>query len=208
MAGASVVWRQGLRLPQRVLACVPHSGIEETNRRHFPMKSLMIAAMATMFATTALAEVKIGYVDLQRALNESDRGKTARDEFRGQVDKLQASLKRQKDDIESMKEQIEKKAAVMKDEERANLEEDYRKKLRDFERSYKDTQADLQRKDAELTNDILKDLQEIIRDYGDSEGYTVILETSGGGFLYGTKSADLTETILEQYNQKFPRKKK
>lgn len=172
------------------------------------MKALFVAALTTVLASTALAETKIGFVDLQRALNESERGKTARDEFRGQVDKLQSSLKRQKDDLEGLKEQLEKKAAVMKDEERANLEEDYRKKLRDFERSYKDTQADLQRKDAELTNDILKDLQEIIREYGESEGYTVILETSGGGFLYGVKSADITETVLEQYNQKFPRKKK
>jgi len=172
------------------------------------MKSFVVFVTAVLLASTALAETKIGYVDLQRALNESEAGKKAKDEFKGQVDKLQGSLKRQKDDLESMKEKIEKKAAVMKDEERLELEEDYRKKLRDFERSYKDTQADLQRKDQELTADILKDLQEIIREYGDQEGYTVILEASGTGFLYGAKGADITETVLEQYNAKRPASKK
>ena len=102
-------------------------------------------------ANVAFAQSKIGYVDLQRALNESEAGKKAKDEFKVQVDKLQAPLKKQKDEIDSMKDQLDKKALVMKDEERASLEDDYRKKLRDFERNYKDSQADLQKKDNELT---------------------------------------------------------
>lgn len=172
------------------------------------MRSAALVLVSLLMASAASADTKIAYVDLQRALNESEAGKKAKDEFKGQVDKLQGSLKRQKDELESMKEKIEKKAAVMKDEERVEIEEDYRKKLRDFERSYKDTQADLQRKDQELTADILKDLQEIIREYGERESYTVILEASGTGFLYGAKSADITDTILEQYNSKYPSKKK
>jgi len=172
------------------------------------MKSAVLVLAALLVASTAFAETKIGYVDLQRALNESEAGKKAKDQFKGEVDKLQGSLKRQKDDLESMKDQLEKKGAVMKESERANLEEEYRKKARDFERNYKDSQADLQRKDQELTADILKDLQVIIRDYGESEGYTLILEASGGGFLYGAKGADITDTVLEQYNTKHPSRKR
>jgi len=44
---------------------------------------------------------KIGYVDLQRALNESEAGKRAKEEFKVQVDKLQTSLKKQKDEIDT-----------------------------------------------------------------------------------------------------------
>ena len=116
---------------------------------------------------------KIGYVDLQRALNESDAGKKAKEEFKVQVDKLQAQLKKQKDEIDNLKDQLEKKSLVMKEEERSNLEEDYRKKLRDFERNYKDSQADLQKKDNELTGAIIHDLQEVIRGYGERENYTL-----------------------------------
>ncbi len=148
------------------------------------------------------AEVKIGFVDLQRALNESNRGKKAKEEFKAEVEKLQAQLKKKKDQIESLKEQLEKKAAVMKDEERSNLEEEYRKKLRDFERDYKDSQADLQRKDSELTGAILKELQEVIQEVGDREGYTMIFEASSSAVLYGAKGADLTDLILEEYNRR------
>jgi len=174
------------------------------------MKGVWLVVAAVLTASVALAEggLKIGYVDLQRALNESESGKKAKEDFKVQVDKLQAQLKRQKDDIDSLKDQLEKKSVVMKEGERANLEDEYRRKLRDFERNYKDSQADLQKKDNELTGAIIKDLQDIIREYGAREGYTLILEATSSAVLYGTKSADLTDEVMKQYNSTRPGKKK
>jgi outer membrane protein len=167
------------------------------------MKHVWWVVAAVLLATTAVAETpKIGYVDLQRALNESDAGKRAKEEFKTQVDKLQGGLKRQKDDLERMKDQLDKKGLVMKESERAKLEDEYRRKLRDFERAYKDSQADLQKKDNELTGAILKELQEIIRGLGEREGYTVILESTSSAILYGSPSADLTETVMREYNRR------
>ncbi len=168
----------------------------------------VLAAVFLAHVAVAQTTPKIGYVDLQRALNESEAGKRAKEEFKVQVDKLQASLKKQKDEIDSLKDQLEKKSLVMKEDERGNLEEDYRKKLRDFERNYKDSQADLQKKDNELTGVIIKDLQEIIRNYGEREGYTLILENTSSAVLYGSKSADLTDAIMQEYNSQHPGKKK
>jgi outer membrane protein len=174
------------------------------------MKVVWFVTAAVLIASIARAEdaPKIGYVDLQRALNESEAGRKAKEDFKVQVDKLQAQLKRQKDDIDSLKDQLEKKSVVMKEEERANLEDEYRRKLRDFERNYKDSQADLQKKDNELTGGIIKELQEIIRDYGERESYTLILEATSSAVLYGTKSADLTDEVMKRYNSTRPGKKK
>lgn len=174
------------------------------------MRPVWLMVAAILVANVALADSapKIGYVDLQRALNESDNGKKAKEEFKVQVDKLQSKLKKQKDEIDSLKERLEKKSLVMKEQERGNLEEDYRKKLRDFERDYKDSQADLQKKDNDLTGAIIRELQEVIREYGDQQGYTVILETNSNAVVYGAKSADVTETIIQRYNSSHPAKKK
>jgi outer membrane protein len=174
------------------------------------MKYCGIVVCGVLLASLASAQTvpKIGYVDLQRALNDSEAGRKAKEEFKVQVDKLQGQLKKQKDELDSLKDQLEKKSLVMKEEERGNLEEDYRKKLRDFERNYKDSQADLQKKDNELTGGIIKDLQEVIRDYGEREGYTLILEATSSAVLYGSKSADLTDAVMRQYNEAHPPAKK
>jgi Skp family chaperone for outer membrane proteins len=71
------------------------------------------------------APLKIGYVDLQRAINESAAGRKAKADCKAYVDKAEAQL-------ESLKNQIEK----LKEEERPGLETEYRKKLLEFERTY------------------------------------------------------------------------
>ncbi len=166
------------------------------------MKAVVCMLAGILAANVALAQSapKMGYVDLQRALNESDAGKKAKEDFKVQVDKLQAQLKKQKDDIDGLKDQLEKKSLVMKEQERNNLEEDYRKKMRDFERNYKDSQADLQKKDNELTGAIIHDLQEVIRSYGERENYTMIFESGSNAVLYAAKGADLTDAIIQEYN--------
>jgi outer membrane protein len=170
--------------------------------------AVWIAAWIAIAAPVGAQSVKIGYVDLQRALNESDAGKRAREDFKVQVDKAQAGLKKQKEEVEALREQLEKKALVMKDEERRNLEKDLGRKGRDFERAYKDSQAELQAKDNELTAGILRELQEVIRQYGDKEGYTLILENSSSAVLYGAKDSDLTEEVIKLYNARGPTKGK
>jgi outer membrane protein len=159
-------------------------------------------ALALLLATAAgaAAQLKIGYVDLQRALNESEAGRAAKEKFKAQVDRLQVDLKKKKDQLDALKEQLEKKASVIKDEEARNLEKDYQKRLRDFERSYKDSQAELQQKDNELTVDLLKQLQVVIEDFGKENGYSMILEQSSSSVLYGSPEFDLTEQIIARYN--------
>jgi outer membrane protein len=167
------------------------------------MKMAGALALVWMFAGGAWAqEIKIGWVDLQRALNESEAGAQAKTEFKVQYDKLQEELKKQKQDLEALKERIEKKALVLKDEERRKLERDYQRKLRDFERAVKDSEGELRTKDNELTGAILRDLQQVIQELGEREGYLVILEASGNTMLYGAKSADLTDRLIALYNER------
>ena len=164
------------------------------------MKIVVALLFALALPLTAQAETgKVGYVDLQRALSESSAGKAAKDKFKVEVDRLQSRLKKQKDEIDHMKEQLEKKASVMKASEREEMEDDFRKKMRDFEREYKDTQTDLQKKDNDLTGSILRDLQKVIQDIGEREGYQMIVEMNS--LLFADKTLDLTERVISEYDK-------
>jgi outer membrane protein len=166
-----------------------------------------VGLILILAGTASAQEIRIGYVDLQRALNDCEAGKKAKEEFKRQVDRLQVDLQKQKEQIEKLKDQLEKKASVMKEEERRNLEIDYRRRLRDFERNYKDSQGELQLKDNELTGEILKELQVVIQAYGQREGYTLILENSSSTVLYSSQNADLTDRIIEEFNRQYKGKK-
>lgn len=98
-------------------------------------------------AIPARAEMKFAYVDVQRALNECDAGKKAKTEFQGRVDSLESHLQRQQNDVQSLKDELEKKGMLMNADQRQNLQDQYMAKLKNFERDYKDSKDELQRKD-------------------------------------------------------------
>ncbi|MGH7820856.1 MAG: OmpH family outer membrane protein, partial [Candidatus Binatia bacterium] len=84
------------------------------------MRRVILAALMLLALAPAgrAQELRVGTVDLQRALNESEAGKKAKEQFKVEVDKLQADLAKQKGDIEKIKEDVEKKGLVLKEEER------------------------------------------------------------------------------------------
>jgi len=52
----------------------------------------VVTLLAIVAASTARAEVKLAYVDIQRALNDCRNGKAAKSEFRGRLERVQTQL--------------------------------------------------------------------------------------------------------------------
>ena len=160
-----------------------------------------VVALAMLAApVVARSEVKIGVVDLQRALNESDAGKRAKVDFKARVDKLEGQLKGQKEELDRMKEDLERKAVVMREDERRKLATDFEKKRLDLKSKFEEAQGELQKKDQELTGQIIEGLTQVIKQIAESESYTLVIEQNSSGVLYHANSIDLTEQVLSAYN--------
>ena len=64
-----------------------------------------------------------------------------------------------------------------------------------------DSQAEVKKKENELTNDILKELREVIERIGQEEDYSLILEHAEGLVLYSKKANNITEKVIKRYNE-------
>ena len=119
---------------------------------------LTIAAllMGMAVAVTAQADVRLAFVDVQRALNECRAGKAAKTQFRGRIERLQAQLEGEQGEVEQLKRELEQKGSLMQSDQRQNLEEDYEKKLRHFQDDYKNSRDELQEKDSQVTGAIVR----------------------------------------------------
>ncbi len=91
----------------------------------------MVLLMAA--AVPARAEVKIAYVDIQRALNECNNGKRARSNIRAEAERAQARLQREQSEAQGLKDELDKKGMLMPPDQRQNLEEELNKKMRTFQ---------------------------------------------------------------------------
>jgi len=165
------------------------------------MKRIIIALIAIlMLAAPALAETKVAYVDLQKALNLSKAGAQAKSDISTLVKKYEGEFKTKQEDLLAKKGDLEKQATLLSDSAKAEKEREYQKEVRDLQRFQKDVKDELQLKDGEYTKRILNELFEILQKIGKDGGYTMILEKNEGAVIYASDNVDLTDELIKQYD--------
>jgi outer membrane protein len=145
-------------------------------------------------------KIKIGFVDIQRAITESNAGKRAKERFQAQVKKAESDLLKEKSELERLKNDLDKKGPLLKDEEKRNLEGDLQRRFVNYQRGMQDLQQELRQKENEMTGDILRELEKIVTEVGKAEKFTLILERTQ--ILYTDQAIDITNRVIEVYNSR------
>jgi outer membrane protein len=151
-------------------------------------------------AVGAQDRVKIGFIDIQRAISDSNAGKRAKERFQAQVKKAEAELLKEKTELERLKADLDKKGPLMKEEERRSLEGDLQRRYVNYQRTMTDHQQELRQKEGALTGDILKELEKIVNEIGKSDKFTLILERNQ--ILYSDQGIDVTNKVIEVFNSR------
>jgi outer membrane protein len=157
---------------------------------------LLVAATAV----AAQERIKIGYIDLQRVIVESHAGKRARERLQSEAKRAEAELLKEKQEVERLKGEIDKKGALLKEEDRRNLEREFQRRYLGYQRSLRDSQEELRQREGEMTAEILKEVEKIVHEVGKNEKFTLILERSQ--LLYSDQGIDITPRVLEIYNSR------
>jgi len=166
-----------------------------------------IAAAAIAFGTLVAAgpapaeePVKIAYVDMQKALNESRAGKKALGELQKLMEERKSGLQKQKEALEKKKDELDKQGLLLNEETRKGRESEIRTLERDYSRTLSDLKEEFGRRENEFTDGIRKDLLKVIEKIGKEGGYTLVLEKQYSAILYAPASIDLTETLIKRYD--------
>jgi len=146
------------------------------------------------------ADLKIAYIDIQRAINECNAGKDAKKAITKDVEKFQHLIADKQKELQTMKESLEKQVLMLTPEARANKEKEYQTKLREFQRWGEDTQNEMNQKRAEMERQISIALVKVIQKLGADEGYTLILEKNENIVLFASKAIDLTDRAIKTFD--------
>ncbi|HVN90591.1 MAG TPA: OmpH family outer membrane protein [Candidatus Binataceae bacterium] len=143
-------------------------------------------------------EMKYAFVDVQRALNDCRNGKAVKAEFRGKIEHLQERLQGEQAEVERLQKELKEKGALMQPDQRQNLEDEYTKKLHEFQDDYKNSRDDLKQKDNEMTGEIVQDIALVVQQIGEKNGYTMVFEK--GGLLWAIPQIDITDEVVRAYD--------
>lgn len=143
-------------------------------------------------------EVKFGYVDLQEALIQSEAGKKAFAALKEEFKKKEQDVRQKEEELKELQSEMTKQGAILSESAKREKEDNYRRLLKDYKRYVNDSEQELQTREKEYTEKILKEIIDVIQKFGKQKGYTMIWEKKG--IIYAPEKVDLTNDILKIYD--------
>ena len=150
------------------------------------------------FGVVFAAEIKIAVVDIQKAMNECNQGKEAKQTIQKEMEKLQRQFQEKQQELQTMETSLKKQAPMLTPEAREKKGNEFQTKVRDYQRWLDDNQKEIQQKGVEMERDISVALQKAIKKIGEEEGFTFILEKNT--VLFASKTIELTDRVIKAFD--------
>jgi outer membrane protein len=165
-------------------------------------KFVLIAAMAwVMFCVIpafAADVAKIGIIDFQRVLTESNAGKSVQAQIQKKGRAMEQSLIELGQEIETLSEQMSRESMVMSKEKREEKQRELEIKKYDFQSMQKKFQMEFRELEAAEVEKLRSEIFDLAETIGKKEGFLLILEKSAA--IYYPSTIDITDSLIEKYN--------
>jgi len=161
----------------------------------------MVVSMVAIADATA-AGVKIGFVDIQKAITETKEFKKSQMKFRVELQKEKGIIDGRKRKVESMLLELNKQGNVLNPSLKKKKEESFLREKKDFERYVQDREEDFARKEKIALDKISKKMLEVLKQLGKQKKLTMVLEKKA--VFYSDSTLDLTTMATKTYNRLYP----
>src|ERR1700682_1292974 len=162
---------------------------------------LLVFAVALVAGAASAQNMKIGYVDVQRAVQEVEEGKAARSRLQTELQQKRADLEKKRADLEKMKADYDKQAPVLSDDAKRQRQEQLQKAFVEAQNAAGQMQEELSGKEQEAMQTISKRLLQVVAEVSDRENFTFVLDKAA--LLYAPAASDVTNEVVRRYNERF-----
>lgn len=171
-------------------------------KRLTPVLLVVLAAFfgLSKFAEAAPAATKVGYVDLEKALNDVEDGKKAKEKLKKEFEAKQKTLDKKVSEFKTKKEEYDKRAPLLKPEAKEKEERELEKQFIELQALAQQLQTEIAQEEAKLTKPIFDRFAKILKIMGEAGGYALILERNQSAILYAPEAMDLTSELVRSYN--------
>jgi len=163
----------------------------------FAMSGQLIAV-----AEATAGSIKIGFVDIQKAITETREFKKSQMKFRVELQKEKGIIDARKKNVESMLIELNKQANVLNPSLKKKKEESFLREKKNFERYVQDREEEFARTEKAALDKISKKMLEVLKQLGKQKKLTMVLEKKT--VFYSDSTLDLTSLATKTYNKLYP----
>lgn len=151
------------------------------------------------------AEMKIGFVNAARVLEEAPQADAARDQLEKEFSPRDKALVKTQKQVRDLEDKLARDGAIMSESERRKLEREVISQKRDLKRSQDEFREDLNIRRNEAFDKLRRRVFEVITDIAKKEKYDLIVSD---GVVYANDRIDITAKIVNRLKQEFKSKAK
>ena len=157
----------------------------------------LLAAVSSQRAFAAEPEIKIGFVNGQRVINESPQAARAKKKLEKEFEKRDQDLQKLGKQLQGMQEALEKNAVTMSEVDRRNKEREFNDLNREFQRRQREFREDLNLRQNEEMSAIYERVNKVIKQVAESEKYDLILQEA----VVVSNRIDLTDKVIKALSE-------
>ncbi len=170
--------------------------------------TLLLALVATPLLSwgqgAAAAPAKVGVINIQQAIATTAEGKKAFADLQAKYAPRQQELQRLQQEIQGLQDQLTKQQATLSDTEQRRLSREMEDKQKLLKRSTEDANADFSADRDDAIRRIGQKMVEVISDYAQKNGYTLVVDDAQIPVYYASRDIDLTEPVVKLYDAANP----
>jgi outer membrane protein len=169
----------------------------------FSVTAMLLAVPVLVSSQAVAAEnaKQIVTVNIQDVLLGSEAGQGVKKVLEEKVGEFQEKFQAEQLDVDALRAEIEKKSSVWSQEVREEKERDYQKRVRELQLKSEDAQFELQQLEKQVMSPILNELQKVIKEVGEKNGYAMIID-SRAGLLYVDEALDISEIVKKELDSR------
>ena len=162
---------------------------------------LTIGAPTVAFPKGKKAErsFAVYFVDMQRIVNDSVKGKQAKSLLEAKIAKAKRKINELEKEINQIKKELQSPA--LSKEAKAKKETELQKKIRELQRYQQDAQIEIANLEKKYTFEIISEAVKVIKNYQKSHKIPMIVEAREAGIIAADPKYDLTDKIIKLYDQ-------
>src|SRR5208283_2718438 len=151
-------------------------------------------------ASAYAAESKIGFVNLQEIITNTNAGKKAGEDFKKLYDKEHAGIAATENELKKLKDELDKQGTIMTEDTRREKGAAYQRKLRDYQLSVEDSNKELKLQDEEITRKLIPPIMKVVSKVAEKEKYTLVIDVASMPVPYYAKESDISKKVIGEFN--------
>ncbi|HZV62740.1 MAG TPA: OmpH family outer membrane protein [Methylophilaceae bacterium] len=163
------------------------------------LKCLLAASFFVYMASASAAELKIGYVQVDKILQEApqtaESGKKLEKEFSPRTQELERMQKQ----IRDQESALDKNSLTLSETERRNKERDISNLKIEFQRKQRELREDVNLRKNEELGSLQERINKAVSSVAQAEGYDLVIYS---GVAYASNKVDITDKVLKSLGKK------